>query len=64
MGPGPVCELCEKLFIALPPGPDGFPHKKFFPHGSRFAYVIPLTLGRARVNVTHVAHPWTVDDFF
>ena len=30
----------------------------------RFAYLVPLTFGRARINVTTLADPWGVKDFY
>lgn len=40
-----------------------FPHKKDLGN-ERFAYVIPLTFSRARINVSTLSNPFAVGDFY
>ena len=42
---------------------DKFPNKKRL-NGNRFAYVIPLTFGRARINVGVIGDPYSVKEFY
>lgn len=43
--------------------PDGFPYKKLL-DANRFAYVVPLLLGRARIVTTTLDDLLYIDDVF
>ena len=53
-------------FDALPTGyPDGFPFKKLlYKKAGRFGYVVPLTFGRGRINVTTISDLDGVTEFY
>ena len=43
--------------------PGEFPHKRELRDG-RFGYIMPLTFGRGRINVTTLEDPFSVRDFY
>lgn len=54
----------QRVFDELPDGfPEGFPLKRRLT-GLEFAYIVPLTLGRARIVVSSLDLTFDIRDFY